>query len=159
RAPARQASRLGRPASLANWLYTVALRLARQARISETRRAVRDRSLPPRPASSDPWADVSGRELLGIIDEELTALPERYRLPLLLCGLDGLARDEAAARLHWTVDALRGRLERGRAMLRQRLTDRGLTVPVTLTAGLLTAADSAAAVPADLVATVSRAAL
>jgi RNA polymerase sigma factor (sigma-70 family) len=85
---ARRAPRLTRPVPLANWLYTVALRLARQARVTETRRAARERRLGLRPAPPDPLAEVSGRELLGIIDEELARLPERYRLPLLLCGLD-----------------------------------------------------------------------
>src|SRR5438128_12607357 len=39
---ARPAPRLGRPATLANWLFTVALRLARQARDAAARRAARD---------------------------------------------------------------------------------------------------------------------
>src|SRR3989442_812312 len=56
----------------------------------------------PAPPATDPLAVVSARELVAAIDDELAALPERYRLPLLLCGLDGLARDEAAARLGWT---------------------------------------------------------
>src|SRR5205823_9022896 len=108
-------------------------------------------------AAPDPLAEVSGRELVAVIDEELARLPERYRLPLLLCGPDGLARDEAAVRLGWSIGTLRGRLERGRDLLRQRLTRRGLTVPAVL--AIAFTADSAAALPPALVTTTSRAAL
>src|SRR5947208_603595 len=88
-----------------------------------------------RALAGEPPDALSGRELLQTLDEELARLPQRYRLPLLLCGLEGLPRAETAARLGWSLGTLRGRLERGRALLRQRLTARGLTVPAVL-AGL-----------------------
>src|SRR5207302_10564393 len=72
----------------------------------------------------------------------LDRLPGRYRLPLLLCYLDGRSRDEAARQLGWALPSLKGRLERGRQQLRDRLARRG----VTLSAGLLAAlGDSATA--------------
>jgi RNA polymerase sigma factor (sigma-70 family) len=154
---ARQAARLGRPPSLVNWLYTVALRQARKTRLAASRRATRDARLTPPPPSADPLAEVSGRELVALIDEELARLPEAYRLPLLLCGLHGLGRDEAARRLGWTAGAVKGRLERGRELLRKRLEKRGLAVPAVLAAAL--AADGASAAPPELVRTITRAAL
>jgi uncharacterized GH25 family protein len=75
----------------------------------------------------------------------------------LLCGLHGLARDEAARQLGWPSGSVKGRLERGRELLRKRLTKRGLTVPAVLAAGL--AVDSARAVPPALVRATARAAL
>src|SRR5262249_45359453 len=63
------------------------------------------------------------------------------RLPLLLCYLDGKSRDEAAKQLGWSVNSLRGHLERGRMRLRARLARRS----VTLSAGLLAAAGTQAA--------------
>ena len=109
---AQRAERLGRPPSLVNCLYTVALPHGPHDPASYARqRAVLTRCPIPVPAA-DPLAEVSGRELLTIIDDELARLPERYRLPLILCGLDGLTRDEAAGRLGWTLGALHGRLER-----------------------------------------------
>src|SRR5262245_45698453 len=118
---ARQGPRLGRPASLVNWLYTVALRQARNTRLALSRRAARHATLAPPRRAADPLAEVSGRELIAVIDEELARLPEAYRLPLLLCAVEGLSREEAAARLGWSAGAVKGRLERGRELLRRRL--------------------------------------
>src|SRR5438876_335652 len=59
---ARQAPRLGRPVSLVNWLYTVALRQARKTRLAAMRRSARHNRLTPKPASPDPLAEISGRE-------------------------------------------------------------------------------------------------
>ncbi len=156
---ARQAARLRGQASVAGWLFTVAFRLARKEQARTARRSglLPDDSATPAPPGGDPLAAVSGRELVAVIDEELARLPERYRLPLLLCGLDGLARDEAAARLGWSLGSLRGRLERGRELLRQRLEARGLEVPAVLVGMLV--AGSAEAVPPGLVEAVTRAAL
>ena len=106
---ARSASRLGRQGSLANWLYTVALRLARKARLRAARRAAREQGAASRPAPSpDPLAEMTGRELVHVLDEELGRLPERYRQPLLLCGVQGLARDEAARQLGWSSGVFKG---------------------------------------------------
>src|SRR5581483_1582085 len=136
---ARSAARLGRPPSLVNWLYTVAVRQARSARRRFARAAARRARLSPRSAAADPLAEVSGRELITVIDDELARLPEVYRLPLVLCAVEGLSRDEAARRLGWPARSMKGRLERGRDLLRQRLTARGLTVPAALAGGLLAA--------------------
>jgi RNA polymerase sigma factor (sigma-70 family) len=145
---ARSASRLGRQASLANWLYTVALRLACKARLRAARRAARAQAAPPRPApSSDPLAEMTGRELVHVVDEELARLPEQYRQPLLLCGVQGLARDEAARQLGWSGGVFKGRLERGCRLLAARLARRGLG-PSAPALGLL----AVAAVPNDLLA-------
>jgi RNA polymerase sigma factor (sigma-70 family) len=154
---ARQASRLGRTTSLVNWLFTVALRQARLARRRTARRTSLLRRLANPAASPDPLAEVSGRELLTVIDDELARLPAEYRLPLLLCALEGLSRDEAALRLGWPTGSVKGRLERGRELLRTRLAARGLTVPAVLAGGLLV--NSAGAMPAGLVREMTRAAI
>src|SRR5207249_3210290 len=94
---ARRAGSL-RPAALAGWLYTVARHVAGRAGRASARRPVRlpdgaeDRPAPGR----DPLEEVSARELLSILDEELHRLPERERLPLVLCTLDGRSVAEAA---------------------------------------------------------------
>jgi RNA polymerase sigma factor (sigma-70 family) len=117
--------------SLGGWLYGVAHRIALQARRRAVRRAAAEARKTSRTAEEAP--DLSWREACAILHEELDRLPDKYRLPLLLCYLDGKSRDEAAQQLGVTTDALRGRLERGRDRLRGRLMKRG----VALSAGLL----------------------
>lgn len=122
--------------SLGGWLHAVAHRVAVHARAEGRRRRDREsRAMPPERGEAEAPVELSWREACAILHEELEALPERYRLPLLLCYLEGQSRDEAARNLGWTVGALRGLLERGRERLRRRLLRRG----VGLSVGLLTA--------------------
>jgi RNA polymerase sigma factor (sigma-70 family) len=134
---ARSAARLGRPTSLAGWLYAVARRQARKVRLRAARRAARERASSSRPAPApDPLAEITGRELVGLIDEELARLPEAYRLPLLLCCVQGLSREEAARQLGWSDGMVKGRLERGRRRLADRLARRGVAPSALLLAPL-----------------------
>jgi hypothetical protein len=72
-----------------------------------------------------------------IVHEELKRLPEKYRQPLILCCLEGRTQEEAARQLGWTAGTLRGMLTRGRDILRQRLTKRGLSLTAPLFVGVL----------------------
>jgi RNA polymerase sigma factor (sigma-70 family) len=131
---ARQASAVGRNGSVGGWLYRVAYHAAMKARARGARRAECEQRAEPRPAA-DPLAELSGRELLAMLDEELQRLPERLRVPLVLCYLEGRTRDEAARELRWSLGTLKRRLERGRAVLRVRLARRGVALSVMLAAG------------------------
>jgi DNA-directed RNA polymerase specialized sigma24 family protein len=46
-----------------------------------------------RSSAADPLDELTAREFLTILDEELNRLPEKYRLPLILCHLEGLSRE------------------------------------------------------------------
>jgi RNA polymerase sigma factor (sigma-70 family) len=145
---ARKGASVRSAATLGAWLQRTAYRLAVQARRARCRRQA---LVPPRPLGTTPdiLDELTGRELLALVDGELQALPESYRLPLVLCCLEGLSQEEAAQRLGWTSGSVKGRLERGRAALRRRLARRGLKLPEGLAAPLLLVG-TLAAVPAAL---------
>ena len=84
-------------------------------------------------------------DICAIVHEEIDRLPERQRLPVVLCDLEGLTYEQAALRLHWTVPALRCQLAKARRRLRDRLTRRGLAGASLGVA--IAASDATAAVP------------
>ncbi len=132
---ARKANSVRRGHSLAAWLHGVACRVALNARRAARRNAPHAEPLmvaelsDPRP---DPLSQLTVRELLAAVEEEVQHLPKVYCLPVVLCCLEGLSQEEAADRLGWTAGSVKGRLERGRAQLRARLTRRGLTLAAVL---------------------------
>ncbi len=144
----RRAAALDGRGSLANWLYTVAYRAARKARAATARRHTETVVLDELPAAEVP-GDADQRELRALLDEELQALPAKYREPVLLCDLCGRTHEEAARELGRPAGSMSRLLARGRELLRERLLRRGLA----LSAGLLAVrlADNARAVtPAAL---------
>ena len=125
-------------ASIASWLYATARQVALNARTARARRAKHEGRAAAR-APVNPLAEITGEELLAILDEELGKLPERYRAPVVLCCVEGLTRDEAAQQLGVPAATLKGQLERGRKRLHDALARRG----VALGAGLLALAATA----------------
>jgi RNA polymerase sigma factor (sigma-70 family) len=134
---ARKAAAIHRPDRLAAWLHGTAHHLALNCRTADARRQRRE-ARGPRAASAppprDPLEQLTARELLAFVDEEVRRLPEVYRLPVILCCLEGHTQEEAARRLGWSPGSVKGRLERGRARLRARLAGRGLGLSAALAA-------------------------
>lgn len=122
---ARHAAKFAGAASVAGWLHTVAVRSAAKIRRAEDRRRKHEQS-DRAPIASSPAEDALWAEIRERIDAELAQLPEEYRLPLLLCYIQGLGYADAAQRIGCTLGTLRGRLERGREALRRRLGRWGL---------------------------------
>jgi RNA polymerase sigma factor (sigma-70 family) len=156
---ARKASSIRRRDGLGSWLHGVAYRIARKARAKSARREVLEAKaiIPASPSSAAD--DLSWSEARALLHAELAALPECFREPLVLCYLQGLTQDEAAGRLGWTAVTLKGRLQRGRRLLRRRLERRGLGLAAALAATLLTDHAPAAPLSPALVAATLRAAL
>jgi RNA polymerase sigma factor (sigma-70 family) len=149
---ARRAGSVRPAAALAAWLHGVARRVALKARSLATRSAresVQPLAHDPLDPHPDPLAEVSVRELLTLIDEEVSRLPEVYRLPVLLCCFEGHTQEEAARQLGWSPGSLQGRLERGRKKLHERMARRGLTLAAAL-AALEASRALAAPIPAAL---------
>src|SRR5262245_21016191 len=133
---ARRARALDGSGSVANWLHTVAYRLALRARAGAARRRAVERQAVdmPRP---EPSSDLLWRDLRPVLDEELGCLPEKYRAPLILCYLEGKTTEETARQLGCPFGTVSSRLARGRDLLRQRLLRRGLAPSAGALASLL----------------------
>jgi RNA polymerase sigma factor (sigma-70 family) len=159
---ARKAAGLRQSESVAPWLHRVAWRLAVDELRRRQRRQAREEENVRMNTPASP-ADLSA------VHEELGALPDRYRNPLVVCYLEGEPQDSAARRLGLSAEALRKRLERGRELLRQKLVRRGgavgsagaltvllsaesgaATLPATFVASTVGAATGTAAVPASV---------
>ncbi len=153
---ARKAASVRRRESLAAWLYRVALNLARTARARAARRQAHEReaALMPGTTADDP----ARRDWLPVLHEEVGRLPEKYRVPVVLCYLQAKTHDEAARQLGWPLGTVKGRLARARDLLRRRLVRRGLALTTAALAAAL-AEDAAAAVPPALLGLTLRAAL
>ncbi len=150
----RSACSIHNPAALPAWLHRTAIRIALRVRT----RQLSTTSLPSGAAdSSDPFADMAWRDLRRVLDEELDRLPEKYRVPLVLCLLDGCTRDEAAERLRCSLNTVKRRLEAGRELLRDRLLRRGVT-PILLAVCVFETNGARAFVPPNLIAGVLKAA-
>ncbi|HZY84270.1 MAG TPA: sigma-70 family RNA polymerase sigma factor [Gemmataceae bacterium] len=144
-----------RGGSLASWLYGVAYRVCLRCRRSTSRRCVRERQVGQMPQPE--VAPAEPQDWRPLLDEELAALPEKYRAAVVLCDLEGKSRKEAARLLGLPEGTLSSRLAQARALLAGRLSRRG----VALSGGALAAALSGAAeaaVPAQLVVSTAKAA-
>src|SRR5262249_27742748 len=108
--------------SFGSFLYGVAHRIAVRARHTAARRR-RLLKRVARPAAVEA-PGLTWQEACAVLHEELEKLPDKQRLPLLLCYLEGLSRDEAAQRLGRTMATVKADLERGREKLRGRLVRR-----------------------------------
>jgi RNA polymerase sigma factor (sigma-70 family) len=118
---ARKARTLTRPKLLASWLYGVAYRTARKARAQAARRSFHERQAGLQAKKEDAPLPEEGREIQALVQTEIQHLPAKYRMPLLLCYLQGLTNEQAARKLGWPGGSMSYRLARGREMLRDRL--------------------------------------
>jgi RNA polymerase sigma factor (sigma-70 family) len=145
---ARKASSIRRRESLTAWLHRVALNLARTARIGIVRRKTHERQAVLMSGASH--VDDAALGDLQLVHEEVDQLPEKYRLPVVICYFDGKTHSEAARALGWPVGTVKGRLARARDLLRTRLARRGLTLSGGALAAALAQSAASGHVPAVL---------
>ncbi len=155
----RKAGSIGKRQSVGSWLYKVAYRVALRARRRAPAGALCAEALADR--APGPEADLLGRELGSVLDEEVSRLADRYRTAFVLCQLEGQTIEAAARALGCPPGTVGTRVARARELLRRRLARRGygstaldgrawLALPAalvgsTVRAALLGTADEAAA--------------
>src|SRR5262245_53644707 len=144
---ARRAAHVRPSEGVCGWLYGVAVRCAQKARAMSAHRRTHEVPVPSVPDRAGEPVEAPDADTLRILDEELAALPEHLRAAIVLCELDGVGREDAAARLDIRPGTLSSRLARARKALAARLHRRGIALPATGLALL-----GAAAVPSRLAA-------
>jgi RNA polymerase sigma factor (sigma-70 family) len=127
---ARKARTIRNGRVVGGWLHAVAVRIASKAKVAaarrrkhEERRAEMAARRADAPDPPDRWAELHA---------QIDRLPDRLRLPIVLCYLEGLTHAEAAHQLGWPVGTVESRLARGRERLKERLTARGATAMIPL---------------------------
>ncbi len=154
----RRAHSIARRDLLANWLYGVAYRTARVARTRAAQRRAKERQVIEVLGTRSTPDEAGCCDLLVLLDEELSRLPEKFRIPVVLCELEGRSRKEVALRLGIAEGTLSSRLARARGLLRDRLAKRGLALGAgALAAGLPREVSAATVRPALANATVQAA--
>jgi RNA polymerase sigma factor (sigma-70 family) len=141
----RKAAAIRSRGQVGNWLYGVAYYTALKAKTMIRRRRTKEREAgaaqPPHAA-----AEVS-QQVQALLDAELSALPDKYRVPLVLCELEGRTIKETAHHLGWPQGTVATRLTRGRALLKKRLSRHGLALSSGALAAVLAPGMATANVP------------
>jgi RNA polymerase sigma factor (sigma-70 family) len=134
----RKAASVSPREMVANWLYGVARQSAIRARALNAARWEREKQLatmvPMESRSQEHWD-----ELRPLLDQELSRLPDKFRVAVVLCDLEGKTRKEAARQLGWPEGSVSSRLARARTLLAGRLSRRGVALSSAMLAELISA--------------------
>lgn len=150
---ARKAGTFTARGSVVGWLYRVARRVSVRLARRRTHVTASSADLDRLPARA-----VAVPDEVEPLCAEVDRLPERYRVPVLLCFFEGLTHAEAARRTGWAIGTVASRLARAKELLARRLTSRGVTLgaialPVAAGNFVGSTAQAAAALAAGISAT------
>ncbi|HEV3263187.1 MAG TPA: sigma-70 family RNA polymerase sigma factor [Gemmataceae bacterium] len=154
----RKAASIRPREAVGNWLYGVAHRTALEARGRLARRRAKERQVEVMP-QPEVEPDELWRDLQPLLDHELSRLPDKYRLPVVLCDLEGRSRQEVARQLAIPAGTLSSRLATARQTLARRLARHGLAVSGASLAALFGGSGASAGVPAVLLVSTTKAAM
>jgi RNA polymerase sigma-70 factor (ECF subfamily) len=111
-----------------HWILRIATNLCRNAHAARSlrpevtgARGIDDEPLEPPPRDEPASPDPEGRARTAHVRAAIEALPERYRLPVVLHHLHGLPLEEIAEITELPVATVKTHLHRGRAALRALL--------------------------------------
>ncbi len=130
--------------SLGPWLHQVAFRTASCARSAAAQRRRHERRAAELAANLDEHETAIDATWEQILHEEIDRLPDRYRIPIVLCDLEGLTCEEAARQMGRPVGTVKSWRSRGRQRLRLRLIRSGLAPATALGTSLATGVARAA---------------
>ncbi len=142
---ARRARSIRIPDSLAGWLHRVASNAALQLRLRNQRRSARESLVSLR--DLEPPRDAELAQLTLLVDETLEEIPEKYRLPLILCYLEGRTNESAAERLGHPKGSMSTLIARGLDLMRDGLRRKGVAVSGALVVAALAPPAQAVAPP------------
>ena len=115
-------------ASFSTWLTRIAVhealaRVRRQSRNQQLDESDFDGESPLNyeSASPNPEKTTSEAELRQLLEEAVLALPEQFRIVVMLRDIEELSTSETAAALEITEENVKVRLHRGRALIRRDL--------------------------------------
>jgi RNA polymerase sigma factor (sigma-70 family) len=148
---ARRAATIQSQGAVGSWLCGTAYRVSLKARAGIARRRAQERNAGTTMVKPSKDNEAAWKELRPVLDEELNRLPEKYRIPLVLCYLEGKTNEAAARELGWAPGSMSYRLAQARERLRERLVRRGVALTSALIGPAL-AAYAATEVPAQLMA-------
>jgi RNA polymerase sigma factor (sigma-70 family) len=154
---ARRAPSIAHREMVASWLYRVACKTGLKARSVTARRRARERQMAELPDTEERRRSPR-HDLVELLDRELSRLPVKYRVPVVLCELEGRTHREAAQQLGWPIGTVSGRLSRARTILADRLSRRGLVFTAPMLAMVLSQAEASANVPTPLLGSTVKAA-
>ncbi len=163
---AKSSERLRSKAAIAGWLHKTAVSCAIEVQRSNVRWNKKKEQSQDRADElgltvnvshrTDPSLKVANEELEQILDEELTTLPTKFRIPIVLCDLEGIPQKQAATELNLPTTTVRNRLLKGRRLLRARLVRRGASLSVAgLGAFLTSSSKTSSAMATEMVADVT----
>jgi RNA polymerase sigma factor (sigma-70 family) len=111
---------------LSTWLFGIGLNMMRNhVRLARHRLEVNDSGMTELPGGDDPAAQLLRSREQRMLRHAIDKLPAEFRETILLVSIEELSYDEAAAALNVPVGTIRSRMSRGRAMLRDSLTELG----------------------------------
>ncbi|WP_422924616.1 RNA polymerase sigma factor [Singulisphaera sp. PoT] len=113
--------------SLGPWLHQVAYRTSSCARANHLRRQRHERRVAERFNEAVEHEIEADPEWGRVLHAEILRLPDRFRIPIVLCDLEGRTSEEAAREMNCPVGTVKSWRSRGRARLRQRLIRAGLS--------------------------------
>jgi len=114
------------------WLFTIAANLAKNeirrrkrrrnwTSLDEMQETLKDASLQFADPKAGRESDLEREQLGGVVGQAIEALPDRYRIALVLRDIDGMAYEEIGQVLKLPGGTVRSRINRARLMLKRKL--------------------------------------